>query len=226
MSSKPQALRKKTTIVRDHPRRVPVSRKNPAGITIVDQHSRRVRGPSLDGAAIRAITKTHLRTGLTYPTPGRLQQYKNADKYDDLIAVWTEYFNKALQAEPSLEPDLIKALIASESGFDAAPKTRVALGISQITKETLSALQDPDGETKEFTFKKIRQKDLKDPSIAIPLAIRWLIRKQRTAANRLGRKPSPEEVILEYKGLLKSTTIYKERALANFRKHYAALRSK
>lgn len=226
MSKKPQTLRQKTIIVRDHPRRVPVSQKNPVGITIVDQHSRRVRGPSLDGAAIRAITKTYSRPGLIYPTAGRLQQYKDADKYDELIAVWTDYFNKALKAEPPLEPDLIKALIASESGFDAAPKTRVAFGISQITKETLSALQDSDGEAKEFTFKKIRQKDLKDPSIAIPLAIRWLIRKQKTAANRLGRKPSSEEVILEYKGLLKSTTPYKERALANFRKHYAALRAK
>lgn len=96
----------------------------------------------------------------------------------------------------------------------------------QITKETLSALQNASGEAKDLTFKKIRQKDLKEPSIAIPLAIRWLVRKQNTAASKLGRRPTHEEVILEYKGLLKSSTGYKDQALANYRKHYAKLTTK
>lgn len=220
-------MTKKTTIVREHPRHVPVSQRNPKGITIVDRHPRRIQGASLDCNALKSIPKTYPRDGIARPTAGRLKEFKNADAYDDLIAIWTDYFNKTLHADPPLEPDMIKALIASESGFlKDPPRNRVAIGILQITKGTLSVLQDPNGEAKDFTFKNIRQKDLKEPSLAIPLAIRWLVRKQKTAASKLGRNPTSEEVILEYKGLLKSTTGYKDRALANYRKHYAELTSK
>jgi hypothetical protein len=78
----------------------------------------------------------------------------------------------------------------------------VAIGVTQITKATLKILQDPKGEVKEFIFNKVRQKDLKD------------------------REPTAEEVILDYKGLLKSKTIYKGDALDNFRENYAKLKNK
>ena len=67
----------------------------------------------------------------------------------------------------------MKALIASESGFRLDPReNKVAFGIAQITKDTLRIIQDPKGETKEFIFNKIRQKDLKNPNIAIPMGHR------------------------------------------------------
>lgn len=91
--------------------------------------------------------------------------------------MWTDYFNKKFNSNPPLDPDVVKALIASESGFRLDPKeNKIAFGIAQITKPTFKILQAPDGETKDFIFKKIRQKDLKDPNIAIPLAVRWLHR--------------------------------------------------
>lgn len=220
-------MTKKTTIVREHPRHVPVSRKNPKGITIVDRHPRQIQGTSIDRGTLNSIAKNYPMDGIARPTPGRLKEFKKADAYDELIAIWTDYFNKTLHVDPALEPDMIKALIASESGFRKDPPyNRVAIGIMQITKETLSVLLDTSGEAKDLTFKKIRQKDLKEPSIAIPLAIRWLARKQKTAATKLGRNPTHEEIILEYKGLLKSSTKYKEMALANYRKHYAKLATK
>ena len=223
----PKKSRKKITTVREHPRHVPVSRKNPGGITIVDQHPRRLSGTYLDAEEIESIFKSYDRKGLAYPTSGRLKEYENSDEYDELIAIWADYFNKKFDADPPLDVDVIKALIASESGFDIDPSgNKIAFGIAQITGETLKVLQDPTGEAKDFIFKKIRQKDLKNPNIAIPMAVRWLFRKKATAASKLTREPTAEELVLEYKGLLKSKTDYKNRALSSFRKNYGKLKGK
>jgi hypothetical protein len=220
--SAPQA--KKTTTVRRHTRHVPVSNRNPKGITSVKQHLRRLPGSTLTKNEIEELAKID-KKNLVYPSSGKLNQ-KDADKYDELIAFWVDYFNRKLNKPPSspLDPNVFKALLASESDFQKDPKSnRVAIGIAQITPATLKALQDPDGEAREFIFTGIRQKDLKDPSIAIPLAVRWLFRKKEAAAGKLGRVPSDEEVILEYKGLLKSKSIYKQKALKKFRESYAKL---
>lgn len=125
-----------------------------------------------------------------------------------------------------MDPDIIKALIASESGFEKNPKNPQAIGVAQITRETLKILLNPEGEAKEFTFKGVRQKDLKDPEIAIPMGIRWIFRKKRLAEGKLGRGAIPEEIVLEYKGLLKSKSDYQRQALKNFREHYAQLKKK
>ncbi len=218
---------KKVTIVRTHPRQVRVSLKNPDGITIVDRHPRRVHGPSLSAEDILQITQTRNRKGIVYPVNDDLT-FPDGNKYDDLIAIWVDYFSEVFGVTPPvapLDPDLIKALIASESGFKKSPKNPKAIGIAQITPATLGALLDPEGEVKDFIFKGIRQKDLKDPEIAIPMGIRWIFRKKRLASGKLGRTPTADEIILEYKGLLKSTTGYQEKALANFRKNYAKLKT-
>lgn len=220
--------RKRFTSVREHPRHVHVSPKNPEGITIVDQHLRRLKGTYLDPDEIRSVFKNYDRKGLIYPTSERLVEFKKrADAYDEVIAVWTDYFNKKFSANPPLDPDVMKALIASESGFRPnPPENKIALGITQITKKTLKIIQDPKGETKDFIFNKIRQKDLKDPNIAIPMGVRWLLYKSKRAAAKLGRAPTHEEIILEYKGLLKSKSDLKESALENFKKNYGLLKNK
>jgi hypothetical protein len=204
MAKKP---RKKITTVHEHPMHVPVSKKNPTGITIRDRHLRRLKGTYLDVAEIKSVFKDYNRKSIVYPTKGKLKKYPNADKYDDVIAVWTDYFNKKFSADP-----------------DPKPNRKIALGIAQITKPTLKILQDPAGESKEFIFKDIRQKDLKDPNISIPMAIRWLHRKKETAASKLGREPNHEEIILEYKGLLKSNSEYKKSGLKKYREEYASLK--
>ena len=219
--------RKKMTTVREHPLPVPVSKKNPTSMTIRDRHVRRLKGSYLDPEEIESVFKSYDRKNLIYPTPKKLDEYPNADKYDEIIAVWTDYFNKKFSANPPLDPDMVKALISSESGFRVdPPENEMALGMTQITKETLKILQDPNGEANNFIFDKIRQKDLKNPDVAIPMAVRWLHRKMVTAANQLKRAPSSEELILEYKGLLKSKTDFRDNALAKFRKDYAKLKTK
>lgn len=85
-------------------------------------------------------------------------------------------------------------------------------------------MQDPQGEAREFIFNKIRQKDLKDPKIAIPMCVRWLFRKRTTAMNQLKRAPSHEELILEYKGLLKSASDYKKAGLKKYKEAHAKLK--
>ncbi len=183
-----QKARKKITSVREHSMRVPISEKNPTGITVRDRHLRRLKGTYLDSTEIKAIFKNYVHKDLAYPTKGKLtKKYKNADNYDDIIAVWTDYFNKKFNANPPLDPDVLKALISSESDFHPDPtgNRKIAIGIAQITKQTLKILQDPDGEAKEFIFKNIRQKDLKDPNISIPMAVRWLQRKKETATSKL-----------------------------------------
>jgi len=217
---------RKVTIVREHPRNVLVSEKNPDGITIVDQHPRRLPGTSLTPEEIISIAKSYDRKSLVYPASGKLKEYKNSDKYDELIAIWTDYFNQKFNSEHKLDPNVIKALIASESEFKENPRNPLAIGIAQITKDTHKIVQDPKGEVKDFIFNKIRQKDLKNPEIAIPIAVRWLFRKKELAAFKLKRVPTPEEIILEYKDLLRSKTKYKDKALNNFRKNYALLNAK
>lgn len=220
-------VNKKVTTVHKHPRRVPPSSKNPEGITIVDQHTRRLPGTYLDEKEIEEIFQGYERKGLVVPKKGKLTDYKNADDYDEEIAVWTDYFNKKFNANPSLDPDVVKALICSESGFRLAPEeNKTALGIAQITKQTLKVLQDPKGEVKDFIFTKIRQKDLENPKIAIPMAIRWLMWKKDRAGSKLGRAATHEEIILKYKGLLKSKTKWKDSALEKYRKSYESLKKK
>ena len=214
----------KTTTVRKHPRQVPVSRKNPNGITIVDRHIRRLKGTYLDFNDIKKIYKNYPQRKLIYPTPKKLKKYKNSDNYDELIAIWVDYFNK--KYNENLDPDVVKALIASESSFDENVSNKIATGLTQITDETLKILQDPNGEVKDFTYYKIRKKDLKDPNVAISMAVRWLIRKKAMAKWRLKREPTNEEIILEYKGLLNSKTDYKNKALENFRENYAFLKER
>lgn len=219
-------IKKKITTVREHPMQVPVSERNPTGVTIRDQHLRRLPGTYLKREDIEEVFKSHHKKGISYPTAGKISEHKTADDYDELIAVWTDYFNAKLKTDPPFDPDVFKALLASESGFRPhTPENRIAFGIAQITKQTWTILQNPKGEAKEFIFNDIRQKDLKDPTIAIPMGIRWLMYKSQRAAAKLGRPPSHEEIILEYKGLLKSKSQYKKDALSSYRKYYGKLKS-
>jgi hypothetical protein len=216
-------VKKKTTIVREHPMHVPVSEKNPSGTTIRDRHIRRLKGTYLDLIEIKEIFKNYDKKNLVYPAKKKLTQ-PNSDEYDEIIAVWCDYFNKKFNTNPLLEPNVIKALIASESDFKVDPPGNLkATGIAQITPATLKALQDPTGEVKDFIFKNIRKKDLKNPDVAIPMAVRWLSRKKRLAEGKLGRTASAEEIILEYKGMLKSKSELKDKALKKFRKEYDQL---
>lgn len=203
-------------------------RKSTRAASSVNSHKpvRRKPGTFLDPAEIDSIFKSYDKKNLIFPAKGRLADCKNADRYDEIIAIWVDYFNKKFNVDPPLHPNVVKALIGSESGFNPDPSgNKVALGIAQVTKRTLGVLQDPADEAKDFIFSKVRQKDLRNPAIAIPMAVRWLLRKRETAANKLNRAPNTEELILEYKGLLKGKSALKLKALENFKDKYEKLTS-
>jgi len=176
---------KKTTSVRSHARKVPVSKKNPSGVTIVDKHVRRLEGTYLNREDIKKIIIGPELKGLTYPNSKKLK-YPNSDKYDSLIALWVDYFNQKFKDEVPLDPNVVKALIGSESSFRENPsENKTAFGLTQITKQTLKILQDHKGEAKDFIFQNITKKDLLDPDISIALTTRWLFRKKQTAKSNL-----------------------------------------
>jgi hypothetical protein len=58
------------------------------------------------------------------------------------------------------------------------------------------------------------------------MAVRWLSRKKRLAEGKLERQATAEEIILEYKGLLKSKSPFKNSAIEKFRKEYGKLTEK
>ena len=87
---------KKITMVRQHSRHVQPSEVHPDGLTTVHRHPRRLPGTTLNPEEIREIFKTYNRQGIIYPAKGKLREYPTADDYDDLIAVWVDYFNKKL----------------------------------------------------------------------------------------------------------------------------------
>jgi hypothetical protein len=51
--------KEKITTVKEHPRKVPASKKNPEGVRIVDNHPRRLKGTYLDAKEIDEMFKNY-----------------------------------------------------------------------------------------------------------------------------------------------------------------------
>lgn len=212
--------RSKTVPVREHPRHVPVSKKNPTGITIVDKHLRHIDGKYLDLKMIEDIYRLYDKKNLVYPIKGKLK-FSNESEFDDYIAVWSDYFSKKFDLKQPLDPNMIKALIASESSFNPKAKNKNAIGLTQVTKDTLKIIQDLNGEVKDFVFKDIRQKDLLNCNVSVAVATRWLAYKQIYGNKILKRTATSDEVIQLYKGILNDKSEKAKEQMANYRDKYA-----
>ncbi len=221
----PVKKKTKTVVVREHPRRVPVSKKNPTGRTIVDRHLRHIEGQYLDLNLIDLTLKNYDKKNILYPANGKLN-LPNEDRYDDLIAVWADYFNKKLNLKSPLDPDMVKALIASESTFKPDAVNAKAAGLTQITTDTLKILQDLSGESKDFVFKDIRKKDLNDPNVSVALGVRWLAYKKSYAEKVLKRAVTSDEVIQVYKGILNDRSTKADDIMKKYRMFYGKLKKK
>lgn len=221
----PTNKKSKIVVVREHPRRVPVSKKNPSGRTIVDRHLRYIEGQYLDFGLIDQTFKDYEKKNIIQPGKGKFL-LPNADKYDDYIAVWVDYFNKKLNLKFPLDPDMVKALIASESTFKPEAINKNATGLTQITTDTLKILQDLSGESKDFVFKDIRKKDLKDPNVSIAMGTRWLAYKKQYAERILKRQATADEVIQVYKGILNDKSDIAKRIMIDYRGFYEKLKKK
>jgi hypothetical protein len=194
--------------VHEFNRSVPISERNPSGTTSVREHCR--RNPSGRDQLYPYEITLISDIGKTKPLPkvGRMKSPKNANDFDQLIAVWTQYWNDIFSPKVPLPPNVIKALFFSESSFylkfkDQRVSARnYARGPLQITDETRKILADETGELKNHHIT-LSAMDVKQVELAMPAAVRWLFYKRGLASKYLGREASWEETVADYKGYLR-----------------------
>ena len=199
--------------VKSHTRDVEVSEKNPKGVTTVRGHCR--TNPSrheifvadeIQEISDQYFTDQYFKDLKRKPKADAMG-FPNGNDYDRLIGGWTQFWNEIFEPEEPLDPNLVKALVASESGFrvsvDGKSKEGVVLakGLIQITEQTRKILGDQKGELKDFLIT-LSRKEFVEPNANLFAGIRWLFHKKYLASHRLKRKASWVEAIAEYKGIL------------------------
>jgi hypothetical protein len=202
--------------VNTHSMKAPPSKKHPAGSkTIRREHC--AKNPSgkdqLYPDEIHEIAANHFKKLKTIPCPVFKKFPKTGGKFDSLIAGWTQYWNEVLKPADILSPNLVKALIASESGFTATSvankkNKNSARGLLQITNQTRKILSDERGEINEHYITLTRD-ELFDANLNICAGIRWLFYKRDFASRKLKRQATWVEAVYEYKG---ASTVSKKRA--------------
>lgn len=134
-----------------------------------------------------------------------LSKKTRENKFDDIIALWTQFWNEVLKPSEPLDPNWVKTLIYTESSFDENslnkndPKNP-AKGLMQITKATHKIITNSRGELKDVCFD-TDEKENYDPNISVSMGVRWLFRKKELLKSRIKREPTWEETIWEYKGI-------------------------
>ena len=155
-----------------------------------------------------------------------LKEFKGRDaKYDSMIQGWVKYWNDIFKSEDSLDPDLVKALIGSESSFD--PKKwnhlrgkKSAYGLMQVTQDSVLLLKNPK-ELKDH-FVNLTAADMKNPNLAVCAGIRWLFRKKQLAEAKLKHKITWREAIRDFKGY--SPADKKQKGMATFDRYLKELK--
>lgn len=196
--------------VKAHPMKVPTSSKNPQGTTnrighcaLNPKRNKIIIADFIEPDEIYYIEEKYFKKLVGAPTADNLG-FENGNKYDSLIRGWTIYWNDVFKPGESLDPNLVKALIGSESSFNANPKPQnagvagKARGLIQLTDQAVNALSRPNNEIKDH-YVKLTKDDTLDPRICIAAGIRWLFHKKRLASGKLGREATWEEAIAEYK---------------------------
>lgn len=194
--------------VRTHNMDVPPSKAHPDGYETV-RHGHCARNPSgkdiLYPDEIKEISERNFSNVTPKPCTLNLEFGEIESKYDNFIAGWTKYWNDVLVPTDPLDPNIVKALIATESSFN--PKTmadkknpKSARGLMQVTDDSRKYLgNEKKGELKDH-FVYASREDLFDPNINICAGIRWLFRKRQIASEILEHKASWEETVYEFKG--------------------------
>ena len=148
------------------------------------RHEHCARNPSgkdqLFPDEIQKIADQHFGAVKTKPCALLPEFGARGQKYDDLIAGWTQYWNDIFRPPDLLDPNLVKALIATESGFDPGQLAKKsdqnsARGLMQITNTTRKILDDHKGEIKDH-YVTVTREELNDPNANICAGIRWHIR--------------------------------------------------
>lgn len=194
----------------EHKLHIPPSAKNPNGSIVTRMghcHGNPSKKDHFYPDEIREISAQHFSKLKTKPCNSDLGIKGTGNKYDVLIAGWVQYWNEVLNPNEPLDVNLVKALIASESSFDAKvlankKNKNSARGLTQITNETRKILSDPDGEIKDH-FVTATLEDLNDPTVNICAGVRWLFHKKYLFEKRAKKQVSWPEAIYDYKGASK-----------------------
>jgi len=209
--------------VREHKEHIPPSKKHPDGEIII-RHAHCANNPHRNGQnkprdilsidELQLIANTYF-AGLSGPPKTHvLIDYPNSDEFDQYIRGWTLYWNEVFEAQNPLDPNLVKALIASESSFrlgqDTPNKDRhigYARGLMQLTDETTRILHGHQAGLRDH-FIYLSHENAHDPSANICAGIRWLFLKRAGAKERYikagleNHVVTWDDAIAEYKGVL------------------------
>lgn len=82
-------------------------------------------------------------------SPAELGFKGRGSKYDNLISGWTAYWNDVFKVKPPLPPSYVKALIATESGFNPKVYNPLRLGLQEDWDKLLKILKEISAETKK-----------------------------------------------------------------------------
>jgi Transglycosylase SLT domain len=178
----------------------------------------------LYAAEIQKIAELHFGSLTNLPTDHILSMYSNEAAFDAFIAGWTRYWNEVLRANEPLESNFIKALIASESGFNPNANNgkrgkRRARGLMQVTDESVALLSWGDKELKDH-FVNLSENDMLDPNLTICAGIRWLFRKREIAESRSKDITWPKVIML-----YKNYRSMKDPQMQKFLRIYEALKT-
>ncbi len=188
-----------------HPLHTPQSKINPEG-NVPIRHGHCAENPSkkdhLYANDILEVSLRHFSNLQGPPKPDALG-FKNGNKFDNLIRGWTLYWNEVLNPKDKLDPDLIKALIASESSFDTEASNHKkgkarARGLMQMLDGSVPLLSGNSKELKD-NFVNLTRKDMENPTLAICAGIRWLFRKKQLAESKARKDVSWRDAIAKYK---------------------------
>src|SRR3990167_3352710 len=176
--------------VRAYERDVQISKKNPDCTTSVRGHCR--TNPSHKDQIYRdemhEIARQYFKKLGGGPTSDDFD-LPNGNLFDNFIRGWTKYWNEVLNPDEPLDPDLVKAIIFSESTFnpDAGEKSKkkdAPRGLMQIMDSTREILADEKGELKDHLVN-LTDQDAYDSNLNIAAGIRWLFRKKEIASSKL-----------------------------------------
>jgi hypothetical protein len=81
-----------------------------------------------------------------------IKEFEKVDNYDVEIRGWVKYWNDIFKFDDPLDPNLVKALIATGSSFDIEPKRTIktARRLMQITNKTHRYLRDTKIELRDY----------------------------------------------------------------------------
>lgn len=203
--------------VRTHVLHIPPSEKHPEG-QVVTRHAHCAENPShkdvLSYDELQIIAKKYFLSLVGAPKAGVLTEFSRADEFDSDIRGWVRYWNEIFNPKEPLDPNLVKALIASESSFrpeqdtsqhtpEKNKKIGYAHGLMQITDITLKIIGEHKGEIKDHLIY-LTHKEIMDPSANICVGVRWLFTKKTIAAQRIDHTATWDDAVAEYKGILKA----------------------